>query len=68
MGEVNALHPFREGNGRTQRVLFAELARRAKYELDFGEIEPRDLLEADVAAYNKDYSLLIGLLDKMLIK
>jgi len=68
MGEVNALHPFREGNGRTQRVLFAEIARRAKYELDFGEIEPVELLEADIATYNKDYSLLIGLLGEMLIK
>lgn len=28
LGEVNALHPFREGNGRAQRVLVAELATR----------------------------------------
>lgn len=67
MGEINALHPFREGNGRTQRVFFAELARRAKYELDFSQIEPNELLEADIAAYNKDFSLLTALLDKMLI-
>ena len=32
-----------------------------KYE--YGGVE---LLKADIAAYNKDYSLLIGLLDKML--
>ena len=66
MGEINALHPFREGNGRTQRIFFAELARRAKYELDFGQIKPNELLEADIAAYNKDYSLLTVLLEKML--
>lgn len=66
MGEVNALHPFREGNGRTQRILFAELSRRAKYELDYSKIEPGKLLAADIAAYNKDYSLLIDLLEKML--
>ncbi len=27
LGEVNVLHPFREGNGRAQRVFFAQLAR-----------------------------------------
>ena len=68
MGEVNALHPFREGNGRTQRVFFVELARRAKYELDYSQAEPDELLEADIAAYNKDYSLLTALLDRMLTK
>ena len=67
MGEVNTLHPFREGNGRTQRVFFEELARRARYELNFGNTDPDTLLEADIAAYNKDYELLITLLDQQLI-
>jgi len=66
MGEVNALHPFREGNGRTQRIFFAELARRAKYELNFSQVKPEELLNADIAAYYKDYSPLMVLLDKML--
>lgn len=30
----NALHPFREGNGRTLREFFGHLARQAGYELD----------------------------------
>jgi cell filamentation protein len=63
MGEINALHPFREGNGRTQRVFFVELSRRAKYELDFSQIDPAELLKSDIAAYKKDYSLLISLLE-----
>jgi cell filamentation protein len=29
LGEVNALHPFREGNGRAQRAFFGQLARDA---------------------------------------
>ena len=66
MGEVNTLHPFREGNGRTQRLFFTELARRAKYDLDFGLAEADKLLEADIAAYNKDYSLLEDMLDDMI--
>ena len=66
MGEINALHPFREGNGRTQRIFFIELARRGGYKLNFSQITPSELLEADIAAYKKDYSLLISLLEKML--
>jgi cell filamentation protein len=63
MGEINALHPFREGNGRTQRVFFAELARRGGYKLNFSQMNPNELLEADIAAYKKDYSLLLSLLE-----
>ena len=29
LADVNALHPFREGNGRTQRALFSQLAHDA---------------------------------------
>lgn len=34
-GEINALHPFREGNGRTQRVMLNAIAKQAGYEIDF---------------------------------
>jgi cell filamentation protein len=33
LGEVNALHPFREGNGRAQRAFFGQLARDAGFTL-----------------------------------
>ena len=64
MGEINALHPFREGNGRMQRIFFAELARRGGYKLNFSQTTSNELLEADISAYNKDYSLLISLLER----
>jgi cell filamentation protein len=67
MGEVNALHPFREGNGRTQRMLFTELGRRAKYIVDFGNTVGDELLEADIAAYNKDYAPMIALLNQKIV-
>jgi cell filamentation protein len=37
--EWNALHPFREGNGRATREFFGELARAAGYELDQSAID-----------------------------
>lgn len=37
-GELNALHPFREGNGRTQRAFWRQLAAAAGYHLDWSEL------------------------------
>jgi len=38
-GEVNALHPFREGNTRTQRVFFEQLAFVAGWSVDWTAID-----------------------------
>jgi cell filamentation protein len=35
---INHLHPFREGNGRTQRIFLAALATRAGHPLDWTTI------------------------------
>lgn len=68
MGEVNALHPFREGNGRTQRVYFKQLCRRAGYDLEFHKTQKDLLVKADIQAFNRDYSTLVEILDKIIIK
>lgn len=47
---TNELHPFREGNGRTQRVFLSQLARHAGYVLDFGRVDPDDLMIATIQA------------------
>ncbi len=47
---TNELHPFREGNGRTQRVFLSQLARHAGYALDFGRVDPDDLMIATIQA------------------
>lgn len=62
MGEVNALHPFREGNGRTQREFFRCLAQKARYELDFTGIDKEKHLQADIAAFDLDYEPLQAVL------
>ena len=65
MGEVNAIHPFREGNGRTARLYFSQLAENAGYKLLFNKIDKDELLLADVLAYQGNYQLLIGVLNQI---
>jgi cell filamentation protein len=64
MEEVNALHPFREGNGRTYREFFRQLSLNANYILDFSKAIKEELLEADIEAFNGQYKKLIKILDK----
>ncbi|PXK80070.1 putative adenosine monophosphate-protein transferase Fic [Klebsiella variicola] len=39
-GEINVLHPFRLGNGLTQRIFFEQLAIHAGYLLDWRDVDP----------------------------
>ncbi len=48
--ELNFLHPFREGNGRTKKIFLSELARRAGFEIDFKNITHDQLKLAEVSA------------------
>lgn len=40
LADVNALHPFREGNGRAQRAFFSQLAHDAGHHIDWVRIDP----------------------------
>lgn len=53
--EINVLHPFREGNGRTQRILFEHLVINCGYHISFEDIGPDEWIEANVAGYHGDY-------------
>ncbi|MFT9427319.1 MAG: Fic family protein [Sporolactobacillus sp.] len=44
--EINVLHPFREGNGRTEREFLRTLALKNGYTLDFRKISQAVLLQA----------------------
>jgi cell filamentation protein len=50
MIDINGAHPFREGNGRTQRVFMRELAREAGHELDFSIVTRERMIQASIAA------------------
>lgn len=57
-GEINALHPFREGNGRTQRLFLQALSKAAGYQLLFAGMDQQMLLQADIEAMKGRYALL----------
>ncbi len=54
---TNMLHPFREGNGRTQRAFISQLLRLNGYEADYSRIDNDDLIIATIQASNgvRDY-------------
>lgn len=68
--DINILHPFREGNGRTKRLFFSELARQAGYELDWAKCTKQEWKLADECAFdssrdgNRDVTYLKILLQK----
>ncbi|WP_320128139.1 Fic family protein [uncultured Sphaerochaeta sp.] len=66
MGEVEALHPFRDGNGRAARLFFYQLILNAGHDLDWSLVDPDRLLEADIAAIDGDYQLLIDVLEEVI--
>lgn len=49
---TNMLHPFREGNGRTQRVFITQLIHFNGYDFNFGDIDNDDLMIATIQAAN----------------
>ena len=66
LGEINAVHPFREGNGRTQRIFIYYLAHTLGYELDFSKVNSKDMILASAKAFNTDYSMMEEILGKII--
>ncbi len=65
LGEVNALHPFREGNGRAQRAFFRQLARDAGFTLAWQHLTPARNVEASAAIMRGDPEPMREMLDAL---
>lgn len=66
MSELNVLHPFREGNGRTIREFIRELAYVNGYSFDVKNINPKEMLSACIeSVVNTSYleSILLKCLE-----
>ena len=62
MAELNIIHPFREGNGRSIREFIRLMAKRMGYGLNWGNVDKEELLEASILSVD-NYKLLIGILE-----
>jgi cell filamentation protein len=54
LSELNAIHAFREGNGRTQLTFFAMLADNAGHPLDLEKLDPELMLNAMIESFEGD--------------
>jgi len=51
MGEINAIHPFRDGNGRAQREFVRELAIQAGFLLDWSRVTREQMIAGSVESF-----------------
>lgn len=63
-GDLNVVHPFREGNGRAQRLLFEHIIINAGYEIDWWQVDEHEWLRANIDAVVCDYGAMTALFDK----
>jgi cell filamentation protein len=66
LSEVNAIHPFREGNGRVQRLFISQLAEHAGYSLDYSALDQAELYPVMQASFLGDERPLSELILKII--
>jgi cell filamentation protein len=62
LGEINAIHPFREGNGRTQREFIRTLGLHAGHRLTWAALTPEENNEASRISFATGNTPLLGAL------
>jgi cell filamentation protein len=67
VGDINYIHPFREGNGRTQTQYLEQLAAQAGHQLDFRRVDPVMWIEASKASHATDYALMAEAIRKAIV-
>lgn len=66
MGELNVLHPFRDGNGRMLREYISELALQSGYKIQWDQVKREQMSLAAIEAYHGNSSLLADLISARL--
>ena len=65
-GELNAVHPFREGNGRTQRKFIQQLVVESGHLISFVRLDPRRMIDAASDSMVCDYRKMESLISDLL--
>ena len=66
LSEINAIHPFREGNGRVQRLFISQLADKAGYSLDYSALDQAALYPVMQASFLGNEQPLADLILKII--
>jgi cell filamentation protein len=66
LSDLNAIHPFREGNGRSQLAFVHLLGEKAGFPFVFSRVQQDTFLPAMIASYHGDLKPLIVELKKLL--
>jgi len=68
LGEINAIHSFREGNGRTQREFIRQLALHAKHPLSWAGFTQQQMTDASIASHMRgDSTQLAAIIEAALL-
>lgn len=69
VGEINYIHPFREGNGRTQLLYLEQLGQQAGHNIDLSRLNKSHWMEAsiDAAKDNPDYDKMRWCIDRAIV-
>lgn len=65
---INILHPFREGNGRTERIFISQLIRFNGYDIDFSDIDTDYLMFATIQSAQGITDKLVNLFKENIIQ
>jgi cell filamentation protein len=64
--ELNVIHAFREGNGRSQLTFFALLADYAGHPIDLDKLDPHEMLDAMIASFDGHEAKLANVIKSLL--
>lgn len=57
-------HPFREGNGRAQRILFEHIIINCGYEFDLENVTQNEWIAANIAGVDCNYTPMTAIFDR----
>ena len=67
LGDINALHPFREGNGRTQREFIRYIGLKNGYTFDWSLVSSDENIEASYESANGNNEKLKSIIKRIIV-
>ncbi|MEO0639086.1 MAG: Fic family protein [Bacteroidota bacterium] len=67
IGDINHIHPFREGNGRTQLVFLKQLGKKAGHRIDLAQVKKEDWIKGSIQSHHARYDGLEKCIGEMIV-